>query len=442
MAYLANLLVPQSSPAEVERRLCEAMEEDGYERLQRAVLFPYSDVNDFRVFLLSNSTQVILVCSDSLNQSGNTRTNPVAIFDCLLVWQEGSYWGIKAGGRDTGSGRFNNRKAGYFKNWIEDRKLNWLVDRIPHFPNADKWSRLRSCLQYGTTFTDRAIGEFCSRLGMPFGALTFREIEDVWGGSIEAKQVGEWQVQLLAFTQKAAPVKKARRTSPNYVPTIVLPNEEEVSRLRRVLTFCGMLVAAPLILLLVLLAIPLLLLVLLFYSPLVERIMAGKSRKIRNQFLEKLEDGSANQILLSPGKIFNTVHRCSVSVPPGIEAQSKVFRLKPDPFPWYSLVFDFKLGEMWLHGTAYRPDFDRGWPGIPANREQESQTEFTAGPYAGTKIFYQTRTQQSVWLHYDWFIKTPQAIYEFSLNGQNKAVSEDALSKVDELVRSFELKES
>lgn len=441
MAYLANLLLPQSSMAEIERRLSGMMEAKGYERLQSATLFPYCDDRDVRVFLLSSGSQVILVCSGHLDLARNIRDSTAPIPDCLLVWQEASYWGIEGVGRDAKSGSFDNRKAGYFRNRIEDGKLTWLAGCVSHFPHAEKWSRLRSCLQHGNTFTDRAIGEFCSRLGMPFGALTFREIEDVWDGSLEARLVGEWQIQLLAFTQKIETVKKTGNESDGLDVTVVKHPKEEVPLCRRILIFCATLLIAPLIFLLMMLAISLVLLILLFYSPLAERIRVGKSRKVRNRFLEAVLDSSANPIQLSSGIIFHTIHRCSVSVPSGIEAQSRVSRLKTDPFPWNSPVFDFKVSKLWVRGVAYRPDLEWGLPSLPKYREQARQTEFAAGSYSGTRVFYQTRTEKSVWLHYDWFIITPQAIYKFSLNGQKKAVSEDVLGKVDELVRSFELKE-
>jgi len=440
MSYLANLLVPQSSLPEVERRLSEMMEEEGYERLQRAVLFPHDDDEDVRFFLISKGADVVLLGSGFKGEMLHLQAKFKG--ESLLVWQEHGPWGVRGRSQEAELGCFENRKAGRFRNREPDGNVEWLAGMVKQFSGAEKWGKFCSCLRYGRWFTDRAVGEFCQGLGLPLAALCYDEMEKIWDGSLEVRELDGWAIQLLAFKRSEQAGSK-----PSMEPTSGDDYfaGEDVGRTWTILSILGTGMILLLILVFGILLFLLMLLlmagILLCNAPWARRVLWGKGQRVRDLFLKTVKDRFSNPIQLPRGRIYNEIHRCAVVVPAGIQAQPEVMRVKPDDFRLHSLVFDLELGDLSINATAHKPKAKHKFPHSYSRRKEVCQTEFQAGPYPGTRLFYLTQTEKNVWHHYDWFIHTPQAVYKFSLHGHKEPVTEEVINKVDELVRSFEIRE-
>jgi hypothetical protein len=435
MAYLANLLIPRSSLGEVGRRLSEMMEKEGYERLQRAVLFPHDDDEDVRFFLISKGADVMLLGSGFKGEMLHLQAKFKG--ESLLVWQEHGPWGVRGRSQEAELGWFENRKAGRFRNREPDGNMEWLAGMVKQFSSAEEWSKFCSCLRYGRWFTDRAVGEFCQGFGLPLAALSYDEMEKIWDGSLEARELEGWTIQLLVFKRR-----------PEAGPKPMLESDAEEAD-EDYLTLQSLILVSLVLLFIYLFGIVMLLLVPLlifglmfaFITPVIRQIWVGQGQRVRYQFLKTVEDQFSNPIQLSEGKIYNTIHRCAATVPVGIEAQDDLISFKPR-FPYKeSLVFDFKLGDLSINATAYKLNAKCKFPRLYSGRKEERRIEFQAGPYPGTRLFYLTQTEKNVWHHYDWFIHTPQAVYKFSLHGHKEPVTEEVINKVDELVRSFEIRE-
>lgn len=433
MAYLANLLVPQTSLAEVRRRLSEVMEEDGYEQLQRAVLFPHDNEEDVRFFLISKGAEVMVLGSGYRDEMVYIHTRFSA--ESLLLWQRHGPWGVLGRSREAERGRFENRKSGRFRNRVPDGNVEWLARAVKQFSSAEEWGDFRSCLRYGRWFTDRAVGEFCQGLGLPLAALSYDEMEQVWDGSLEARQVEGWTIQLLAFRRKPEAGPKPMLESGQE------EEDEDYSMLQCLILVSLVMLFIYLFGIVMLLIVPLLIfgLMFAFITPVIRQLWVGQGQRVRCRFLSAVKDRFSNPIQLSAGGIHNRTHRCSAMIPAGIQAKTKLSRYKPQDFRKHSLVFDFKLGDLLINATAHKPKAQHEFPSTFSRRKEECRAEFQAGPYPGTRLFYLMQTGASVWYHYDWFIYTPQAVYRFRIVGNKEPVSEEITSEVDELVRSFEI---
>lgn len=422
MAYLANLLVPQSSLEEVKLRLGELMEEDGYEQLQRAVLFPHNEINDVRLFLINNGAAVVILGSGFKGEMGRIQKKFSDV--SLLLWQERGPWGIRCYLQGEEVGRFENRKAGRFRNHVPNGTADWIAGAVKQFADAKEWREFHSCLRYGRWFTEWAVGKFCAGLGLPLAALSFDTVEKVWDGSLESRELDGWSIQMLAFQRRPEAGPKPTEES-------TLDSDEsndEMSMIEACFWSCVLLLTFPI-------TVPLFILAAILHCiPLVRRALWGKGQRVRDQFLKAVKCRFSNPIQLSTGQIYNTIHRCSVKVPTGIRAKPKLTWLKPRDFLRHSPVFQFTLGNLAISATAHKPN--SSWKVLESDsvEDKECRTEFQVGPYSGTRCFYQTN-----WHHYDWFIRTPKATYKFSINGTKEPVSEELTRKVDELVWSFEL---